>query len=208
MNRFNSYTTLKSSVILLGCALFFILLSSCHKKKAAPKIDAIEDRAQIAGLDEYNVTTVISDSGITRYRISAPHWQIFDKAIEPYWLFPDGLHLENFDQNLNIDASVDAKFARFNQDKQIWELDKDIVAVNLKGERFETQQLFWDQKAEKIYSDSFITITQATSVITGYGFESDQTMTRYVIRNPQGIFPIRDNPTEVATNQEDNNTQL
>lgn len=172
------------------------MFGSCSKKEVKHKIDAIEDRTQIPGLDEFNVMTVISDSGITRYRISAPRWQIYDKAAEPYWLFPQGLHLENFDQNLNIDASVDAKYAHFNQDRQLWELDKDIIAVNLKGEKFETQQLFWDQKTEKIYSDSFITITQATAVITGYGFESDQTMTRYVIRNPQGIFPIRDTPTD------------
>lgn len=181
--------------------LLFIIANSCTHKTPQQKIEAIENRAEIPGLDVKEVTTVISDSGITRYRISAPRWQIYDKAIEPYWLFPEGLHLEDFDQNIEVNASVDAKYAHFNQTKQIWELDKDVIAVNLKGEKFETQQLFWDQKFEKIYSDSFITITQATMVITGYGFESDQTMTRYVIRNPQGIFPIKDTPQNAQTEQ-------
>lgn len=182
--------------------LLFIIPNSCTRKVKQQKIDAIENRTEIPGLDVKQVTTVISDSGITRYRISAPRWQIYDKAIEPYWLFPEGLHLENFDQDLNIDASVDAKYAHFNQIKQIWELDKDVIAVNLKGEKFETQQLFWDQHTEKIYSDSFITITQATMIINGYGFESDQTMSQYVIRHPQGIFPINDAPQQQQEQQQ------
>ena len=40
-----------------------------------------------------------------------------------------------------------------------------------------------------MYSDSFIHIERSDRIIEGYGFESNEQMTDYVIRRPSGIFP-------------------
>ena len=37
-----------------------------------------------------DVSSLISDSGITRYRLKAKEWQIYGKAAEPHWYFPRG----------------------------------------------------------------------------------------------------------------------
>lgn len=171
---------------------------SCSKTETE-KIEAVTDRASIPSLDATVVNTVISDSGITRYRISTASWQIYDKAEQPYWEFPEGILLEKFNQDLTVDASVISDYARYNENPQIWELDGNVNAVNLAGEMFETEQLFWDQRAERIYSDSAIKITRETSIITGIGFESNQTMTNYTIRNPQGIFPVSEEKDSTQT---------
>ena len=60
---------------------------------------------------------------------------------------------------------------------------------NVDGDRFLTQQLFWDQNARKVYSDSFIHIERSDRIIEGYGFISNEQMTDYTIRRPSGIFP-------------------
>lgn len=177
------------AVVLTAIMFLFI---ACNRKQEADTIDAVEDRTSIPRLDATQVTTVISDSGITRYRISTKEWLIYDKAEEPYWDFPSGIILENFDTDLNVDASIESDYAKFLENPQIWELTGNVVAINLQGEMFETEQLFWDQKAERIYSDSLITITRATSIIWGLGFESNQSMTNYTIRKPQGIFPVKE----------------
>ena len=65
-------------------------------------------------------------------------------------------------------------------------------------ELFETEQLFWNQRQQKFYSDSLVKITQTTRIITGIGFESDQNMTNYTIRKPQGIFPVDEKNQTVA----------
>ena len=36
-----------------------------------------------------DVETLISDSGVTRYRIVTPLWYVYDETPEPFWLFPD-----------------------------------------------------------------------------------------------------------------------
>ena len=92
--------------------------------------------------------------------------------------------------NLVVDANIHARYAKFNENEQIWELRGKVRSTNLQGELFETEQLFWNQREEKFYSDSLIKITQKSHIITGIGFESNQTMTKYLIKQPQGIFPV------------------
>ena len=178
---------------LLSCFLFLTVFVSCNSTDKPEKIGAVIDRTKIPKLHAIDITTVISDSGITRYRISAPVWDIYDRASQPYWEFPKGIHLERFDQLLKVDANIHSKYAKFNENEQTWELRGKVRAINLQGELFETEQLFWDQRQERFYSDSLIKITRTTQIITGIGFESNQNMTKYRIIRPQGIFPVTEN---------------
>lgn len=175
--------------------LFF--MASCSDEKPE-KIEAVVDRSSLPKLHAQEITTLISDSGITRYRISAPTWDVFDKTSQPYWEFPNGIHFERFDENLKVDANLHSNYARFLNNEQLWELRGNVKMTNIQGELFETEQLFWDQRQERIYSDSLIKITQTSHIMTGIGFESDQTMTKYSIRKPQAIIPVDEsgeNPT-------------
>jgi hypothetical protein len=62
--------------------------------------------------------------------------------------------------------------------------------MNRKGEHFDTQELKWDQRAHRVYSDSAIHITRERSIIEGVGFESNEEMSKYTIMHPTGVFPI------------------
>lgn len=163
---------------------------SCTEKDKPEKIGAVKNRAALPQVHTTDFTTVISDSGITRYRISAPSCDIYDRANQPYWEFPQGINFERFDQNLKVDANIHSKYAKFNMNEQIWELKGDVKMTNIQGQLFETSQLFWNQRLEKLYSDSAIKITDATHIIKGVGFESNQYMTNYHIRKSNGVFPV------------------
>ncbi len=45
----------------------------------------------------HTVTTLISDSGQIRYRVTTDNWLVYDEAQVPMWRFPDGLYLEKFE---------------------------------------------------------------------------------------------------------------
>jgi len=177
---------------ILSCLICLTFIVSCSNDKP-DKIAAVVDRTKLPRQRATEITTIISDSGITRYRISANRWDVYDKAIQPYQEFPDGIYFEKFDVNMKVDANIQSNYARFNENEQLWELRGKVRAMNLQGELFETQQLFWNQRQARFYSDSLIKITQATRIIKGIGFESNETMTRYMIKNPQGIFPLNEN---------------
>ena len=185
----NSNKVLNSVTITFIVVVMLFFLESCGK----PKIESTErilDRSMTPQLSAYAITTIVSDSGIIRYRISSNEWKVYDKADTPYWDFPKGLHFERFDKNYLVDAQITCKQAIYLQNEELWELNDSVRATNLNGERFETQQLFWDQKKQRVYSDSLIRIIQEDKIIIGVGFESNQTFTRYDIHNPTGMFPI------------------
>ncbi len=163
---------------------------SCAEK--AEQVEAITDRTKTPALRATEVSTVVSDSGVTRYRINTQEWIIYDKAEVPYWEFPEGIHLEKFDTKLNVDAEIQSNYAIYYDKKRLWDLRDSVKAVNLEGERFECNRLFWDEISEKVYSDDSIKITQKDKIIIGYGFESNQSLTKYVIRRPIGIFPLEE----------------
>lgn len=141
------------------------------------------------------VNTLISDSGITRYRVKAKEWLVFGNAKEPHSYFPEGIYVEKFDTTFHAEASIKADTAYYFDKKGLWRLIGNVEVESLQGERFNTSELFWDQKAEKVYSDKYIRIQQKEQIITGIGFESNQNMTRYRIFNSQGEFPVEEEAT-------------
>lgn len=139
-----------------------------------------------------DVETLISDSGITRYRIISPLWLVFDEAKVPHWRFPDGLNLEKFDDLMRREATVRCDSATYFKLEELWRLDGNVRIANVAKEKFLTNQLFWDQQNHKIYSDSFIHIEKSDRIIEGYGFVSDEQMANYTVNNVSGIFPVND----------------
>ena len=172
--------------------LLVLVIAGCRRRDVRLRADAVTDRAAMAVLEASDVTTIISDSGVVRYRIKAQTWKVYDKAAPPYWEFPDGIYLEKFNTELEPDASIESDYAFYNEPAQRWMLRGNVKALNLEGEQFETPLLFWDQKSESIYSDSSIVITREASIIQGVGFRSNQEMTKYTILRPTGIFPINE----------------
>ncbi len=178
-------------LISLSC-----LFPSCNRenKEFVPSFGI---RDTVPGLYTDSVTTLISDSGRIRYRVLTPIWKIFDKANEPYWFFPKRIHLERFDDSLRVESVIECDTARFYVRRNLWELKSNVLIVNLEGETFETSILYWDQREGRVYSDSFIRIEQKNVILTGVGFESNQTMTRYNIKNPNGPLYLDDTETDV-----------
>jgi len=138
------------------------------------------------------VNTLVSDSGITRYKVIAQTWLIFGQAKEPYWFFPDGVYLEKFDTVFNIEASVKADTAYYYERRKLWKLEGHVDISNFKGERFQTSQMFWDQNSSSIYSDMYIRITRDMDefVNEGIGFRSNQDMSIYQIFHPTAEIPF------------------
>ena len=185
-----AYVKRIAQVVLL--ILLCTTVTSCRKRSIKLRAEAVSDRKAMAVLEAEDVMTIVSDSGVTRYRIKAPKWRVYDKADTPYWEFPDGIFLEKFNLQMESDATIEADYAYYNEPAQLWMLKGNVKALNLNGEQFEAPLLYWSQKEERVYSDSSIVITRESSIIKGVGFRSDQSMTQYTILKPTGVIPIKE----------------
>jgi LPS export ABC transporter protein LptC len=179
----------RKPVILLLVAIVFSCVPSC-KNDRQEKIEVTFNRDSSHTLMKTNVNALVSDSGITRYKVIAQTWLVFGQAKEPYWLFPDGAYLEKFDTVFNVEASIKADTARYYERRKLWKLDGHVDISNTKGERFQTSQMFWDQNNGTIYSDSFIRITKGEFYNDGIGFHSNQDMSIYKIFHPTAEIPF------------------
>ena len=172
-------------LIFTACCIFL----SC-RDEVKSVVDKPTDPETTPTMVTDDVVTLISDSGTTKYRITADVWLMFEEAEKPFWLFPKGLLLEQFDSVFNTEASIRCDSAKYFKDDELWRLDGNVEISNVRKELILTNQLFWSQKRQKVYSDSFVHIEKADRIIEGYGFVSNERMTTYSLNHPSGIFPI------------------
>ena len=178
------------SGILTAIAMLAVLgLGSC-KDEGKLGVASRIDPKKMPSMTTVNVATLISDSGITQYKIVSPLWNVYDEVDTPYWSFPKGIYLQKYDRKFNVIASVAADSAKFFRLQNLWKLDGNVELKKEPGELFLTQQLFWDQRRNRLYSDSFIHIETPERMLEGQGFESNDRLTKYSIRKPTGIFPV------------------
>lgn len=160
---------------------------------------AVSDKDTLPDMSTLGVTSLVSDSGMIRYKIITEEWLVFANREPSYWAFEKGIYLEKFDTLFNIDASIKADTAYYYEPSKTWELKGNVEIQNQQGDKFNTSQMFWNQAEEKIYSDKYIRIEQVDKVLTGTGFESNQDMTSYQINHPEGIFYVEESATVDST---------
>jgi LPS export ABC transporter protein LptC len=176
-------------IIISLVAVLAVSLSSCKKgKKEQVEISFNPDSTYT--MKETNVNALLSDSGRTRYKIITQTWLMFSRASEPYWFFPDSVYLEKFDSTFNIEASIRADTAYYYERRKLWELKGHVDISNLKGERFQTSQMFWDQNIGSIYSNMYIRVSKGEFLNEGIGFKSNQNMSKYEIYHPTAEIPF------------------
>lgn len=181
-----SITTTFVVVVML---LLFMASCSSEKKEVVVVEFAPETTYTMRSTD---VASLISDSGITRYRMNAKEWLIFGKAQEPFSYFPQGVYVEKYDSLFNVEASVKADTAYYWDKKGLYKLIGNVEILSLEGKRLETSILFIDQNEDRIHTDCYFELEEGEKIITGIGFESNQAMTKYKIFNSQGTFPVKD----------------
>lgn len=175
---------------LLLCLICLVAVASCREddKLGVKRIDV----TNMPQLSTRNVSTLISDSGYTKYKVVTPLWNIFGgNNQEAFWDFPEGVFLRQLDHNLNVVSTVAADSACYFPNKKLWELYGDVEIDQKDRAYFFSQRIFFDDKKKTIYSDTFIHIKTPTQVLEGIGFESNQSLTQYRVLNPTGMFPRR-----------------
>ena len=93
---------------------------------------------------------------------------------------------------MQVESLIRADTAYYLNEDKIWHLRHNVHAENIKQEQFDTQELFVNDRINRMYSDSLIHIKQEKQIIVGHGFESNSNLTEYTIRKTEGIFPITD----------------
>jgi len=165
-----------------------MLLFSCENDmKKVKEFAELKNQPTIVA-DDFE--TIYSDSTIILYKLVAKKLTYFEDADPPYIEYPLGVHIEKYDRKMNITASIRSNYAKFFTRERQWEAKNNVVAVNAKGDTLKTEQLLWDDKKGKIYSDEFVKIIRPDQVITGIGLEANQDFSNWKIKDPKGTIYV------------------
>lgn len=176
-------------IFLLFSVLPMFVGCSAESKEQAGEGDSIE----LPNMVTSDVNMLISDSGVIKYKAIAPLWYVYENDVRnKYWYFPEGIRLDQIDTTFATVFSIESDTAYNYETKQLWHLIKNVKIRNTMGEYFETNDLYWDMRNHKVYSDSFIHIERPDAIIEGFGFTSDDAFTKYEIRQTSGIFPFKE----------------
>lgn len=169
----------------------FFLLASCEgqKEHTAP---AVHDRDSASMMISYGVNTLISDSGVIKYRIVTERWEVNTVRNPSRWIFEKGLFFEQFDEKFHVQSYIQCDTAYYYDQKKLWELRSRVSILTKDGLRFTSQQLFWDQASHELYSNVPSRLATPDRTLEGTYFRSDERMTRYFVSNSRGSFEKTD----------------
>ena len=191
------------AVLISGAAILF---SGCEKNNIE-KIKAFSSPENLPLQEATNFQTLFTDSGEVRFSLKAPKLLRFENDGKPFVEFPEGIELVKYDENQNIISSITSEYAKQYPNEDKWEAKNNVVATNLAGDTLKTEHLIWEERTEKIYTEEFVKIIRPDQIITGIGFESDQTLANWRIKNPKGtIYVDLQENSEAASDSSETST--
>lgn len=146
------------------------------------------DLDQINYEEALDVSMIYSDSAILRVEVSGSRMLRYLDRENPRQEFPDGIKVVFYNSNGRPSSTMTADLAtRYDKTNEI-HVRKNVVWESFGGERLETEELIWEERKEKVYSNRFVKITKPDEVIYGYGFEANQEFTEWTINAVEGEF--------------------
>lgn len=176
--------------ILLG--LFVSLLLAACQEQVEHTAPAIHARDSVAMMTSYGVNTLISDSGVIKYRIVTERWEVNTNKNPSRWTFLKGMLLEQFDSKFHINSYIQCDTAYYYDQLRIWKLYGRVRILTKDGLRFSSEQLTWDENRHELSSNVFSRLVTPERTLQGTYFRSDEQMTRYFVSNSKGSFVKED----------------
>ena len=175
---------------LLAIGICLLTVACEHPREhTAP---AIHERDSVSMMTTYGVNTLISDSGVIKYRIVTERWDVNTIKQPTRWTFERGIFLEQFDEKFHIEGYIYADTAWYFDQIKLWELRGRVRIRNVNGLVFRSEELFWDGLKHEFYSHKYSRVVTPERELEGTYFRSDEHMRHYEVTNSVGSFQSED----------------
>ncbi len=179
------------SVIVLLCT---VTLFACEGNYRNIQQLNLTDGAPIA--EGKNINLKYTDSGRVVTNLIAPLLHDYSNFKFPYQEFPEGIEVFFWNEK-NEKSTVTSDYAIRYDQTNIVDLRDNVVLVTSDSLVLKAEQLYWDQKAKRVFTDQPYQIKfKDGSYNDGARFDSSEDFTNFLSRKNQGVQIIDQNKTD------------
>jgi len=185
MNNFSLYKNAwKLAALLMGCFFF----GGCENDERV-----IEEwtKPKVMTEEADSIQTFLSQGSRMRAKLWAP-FMIRVQSDTIYAEFPRSLHVNFFDSTGRVESHLDAKYGKYFESLNKVFLRDSVLVYNMQGDTLRSPELWWDQTAQKFYTDKKVRIRKSGNLIFGIGMDAHQDLSDINIRQVTGIIQVPD----------------
>jgi LPS export ABC transporter protein LptC len=160
--------TLVVSGVLMGCA-----------EKIKPSVANTGLGQDVPVQESWNSRITFTDSGKVTAIVHAGHIAVYGNSKTT--LLEEGIKVDFFDEEEQHTSVLTAERGRVNDITHDLEAFGDVVVVSDSGTTLKTEELYWNDARQLIYTQAFVEIISPDEQIQGHGLESDPTLKNYRI---------------------------
>jgi len=177
-----------------------IVVYSCKSKMGeAEPLDLESTPLQVVD----SMYIVQTENGKVQMRVFASKMERYDTPNNSYENFPEGIQVYAYQDDGVLESTIVAREAYHENKKKgeddIWKAFGNVVVKNVVNhETMETDTLYWDRKAQEIYTDCYIRMYSPKGFMQGYGMRSDERARNAILLRPfNGYGVVVEDSTKV-----------
>ena len=180
-------------------AMFFLACQDTYQRVGDEKQIAVYPQGVAQNFElTYTETTEeleSEDAGNSRVIaiLKSPISEDFDNMIFKYRTFPKGLEVTYFDKDNNV-STIRADYGIIYSETDIVDLKGHVVIETHDGKKLETPQLYWDRKAEWIFTKEKFKYTNPEdgTVMDGEGMDFNRDFSFFNANRTYGLMTIKE----------------
>jgi LPS export ABC transporter protein LptC len=166
---------MKSFCICVFCAVALSFFG-CEEKTLPSVISTIDSRT-LPQQESWNSTIVVSDSGRISAIIVAGYIRVSELSRQTQ--MSQGVKVRFFNREGKQTSILTSEEGSVDEGTNNLEARKNVVVVSSDSSHMTTEQLFWDNQRQLIYTPEYVQIKTVKEKMNGHGFESDQSLKHY-----------------------------
>lgn len=183
-----------AALLVMGSA---VSLLSCGGKGDGV-VDRNKDEALVTRSID-SIRRVTTDNGRVTNVFITPLMEEHALATPSFSEYVRGIEVIGYNDSTGVENSrVVADYALHWAERDLWELKGNVMVSGDEGRQLFTQQLNWDMRTGKIYSNVDSRVQEGNDVFIGQGFEAEDDFSSWRFRRLTGTVSVDTTPSAAA----------
>lgn len=169
--------------LLILCVVFF---SSCQTDIST--VDLFQPE-KLPSESAKNVEVIYSDSGKVKVKLFGPQLDRYEVPVKLFRM-TEGVYLEFYDDSAKVKSWLRADYGVSYEAEEKMEAKRNVIVMNEKGEKLETEHLTWSRKEGMIFTDDTVRITRKDEIVVADGIRASEDFSEYTLGPTIGTYYI------------------